>query len=173
MDVIAAKLVQDANCGEDIKAQNPIALQALSGLQNYLLYYGASCLKDRTTDIYCNISSGRVLSLGYTLAITNSSNPADAAAYYLPTIRMLSGARPSCSPCIQSLFQSYFTFASNSTLMISQTYMEAAQVVNLNCGLGFVSTSYAEKESRARRLRLPHWSVVTGIGIAMALWTSF
>jgi hypothetical protein len=53
MDVIASTIVQDDTCGQDIKAQNPLALQALTGLQNYLLYYGASCLKDNTTDIYC------------------------------------------------------------------------------------------------------------------------
>jgi hypothetical protein len=53
MDLIAAKIVLDSACGQDIRAQNPIALQALTGLQNYLLYYGASCLKDPTTNIYC------------------------------------------------------------------------------------------------------------------------
>jgi hypothetical protein len=31
MDAIAAELVQDHNCGPDIKAQNPLALQALTG----------------------------------------------------------------------------------------------------------------------------------------------
>jgi hypothetical protein len=61
MDVIAAKLVLDSNCGQDIKEQNPIALQALTGLQNYLLYYGASCLKDPSTNIYCNFFSGIML----------------------------------------------------------------------------------------------------------------
>jgi hypothetical protein len=57
--------------------------------------------------------------------------------------------------------------------MISQTYLEAAQVVNLNCGLGFVSTSYTEKESNARQLYIPHGLVVASIGITMALWTTF
>ena len=55
MDLIAAKIVSDNACGQDIRAQNPIALQALTGLQNYLLYYGASCLKDPTTNIYCTV----------------------------------------------------------------------------------------------------------------------
>jgi hypothetical protein len=61
MDLIASKIVLDSNCGEDIKDQNPIALQALTGLQNYLLYYGASCLKDPSTDIYCNPLTGIML----------------------------------------------------------------------------------------------------------------
>jgi len=55
MDYIASQIVLDSYCGQDIKAQNPIALQAISGLQNYLLYYGAGCLKDPNTGIYCTI----------------------------------------------------------------------------------------------------------------------
>lgn len=53
MDRIASKLVEDSACGQDIKAQNPLVIQALQGLQNYLLYYGAGCLKDSATNIYC------------------------------------------------------------------------------------------------------------------------
>ena len=114
-----------------------------------------------------------LLTTGYTLAITNSTNPADAAMYYLPTIRILSGARPSCSSCTQQLFNSYFTFSSNSTLGISKTYMEAAQVVNLDCGLGFASTSYAAKESSADKNGVSYlWTGVGGLGI-WALWNWF
>jgi len=53
MDAIATKLVQPDICGQDLKAQNPLVLQALTGLQNYYLYYGAGCLKDDVTNIYC------------------------------------------------------------------------------------------------------------------------
>ena len=112
--------------------------------------------------------------LGYTLAITNSTNPADAANYYLPTIRMLSGARPSCSYCTRSLFNVYYQFSSNATLQISKNYLEAAQVVNLNCGPGYVNTTYPEKlVSLASRMseKPPWWiaSVWTGV-LGMALW---
>lgn len=55
MDLIAADLVSNDACGQDIQAQNPIAMQVLTGLQNYLLYYGASCLKDPVTNIYCTL----------------------------------------------------------------------------------------------------------------------
>ena len=53
MNNIASQLAQDTNCGQDLKNQNPLVLQALTGLQNYLLYYEAGCLKDNLTDIYC------------------------------------------------------------------------------------------------------------------------
>ena len=53
MDQIATGIVQDDACGDDLKAQNPLVVQALTGLRNYLLYYAAGCLRDNTTDIYC------------------------------------------------------------------------------------------------------------------------
>jgi hypothetical protein len=53
MDSIAAQLVSNDNCGQDLQEQNPLVVAALTGLQNYYLYYGAGCLKDNATDIYC------------------------------------------------------------------------------------------------------------------------
>lgn len=53
MNSIAAGIVSDNACGEDLQAQNPLVVQALTGLQNYYLYYAAGCLRDNTTDIYC------------------------------------------------------------------------------------------------------------------------
>jgi hypothetical protein len=111
---------------------------------------------------------------GYTLAITNSSNPADAAAYFLPTIPLISGARPSCSSCMQHLFEIYYSFSSNSTLGISKNYMQAAQVVDLNCGVGFVSTSYNLVKSAALGIHGKGWSTIwMGFWIGMALWWIF
>ena len=56
MDSIAAQLVSNDNCGQDLQKQNPLVVSALTGLQNYLLYYGAGCLKDNATNIYCTSS---------------------------------------------------------------------------------------------------------------------
>lgn len=61
MDALATKLVQSDVCGEDLKAQNPLVLQALTGFQNYNLYYGAGCLKDNATDIYCTSPGPTIL----------------------------------------------------------------------------------------------------------------
>ena len=116
-----------------------------------------------------------LLILGYTLAITNSTNPADAATYYLPTIPLISGARPSCDYCTQQLFAVYNTFSSNTTLQISKNYYQAAQVVDLNCGVDFVSLSHANKMSGVCRGRvLPGWTtVVVGSVALLALWVLF
>lgn len=106
---------------------------------------------------------------GYTLAITNSTNPADAAAYYLPTIPLISGARPSCSDCTQQLFGVYETFSTNQTLEISKNYFQAAQVVDLNCGEGFVSLGKDNTSASWRIHVLPVWITMV-IGIGLALW---
>jgi hypothetical protein len=57
MDRIASQIVQNDACGQDIEEENPLALEALEGIRNYLLYYGAGCLKDNTTNIYCTALS--------------------------------------------------------------------------------------------------------------------
>lgn len=111
---------------------------------------------------------------GYTLAITNDTNPADAASFYLPAIQLVSGARPSCSFCTKSLFSVYDQFAANTTLEISSTYTQAAEIVNLNCGPGFVNTTYSENQASwaGRRIVTPPWwgtLVLTG-ALGMALW---
>jgi len=105
---------------------------------------------------------------GYTLAITNSTNPADAAAFYLPTIPLISGARPSCSDCTQQLFGVYDKFSTNQTLEISKNYMQAAQVVDLNCGEGFVSLGKGIASASWQVHVHPVW--ITMMGIGLALW---
>lgn len=113
--------------------------------------------------------------LGYTLAITNSSNPADAAAYYLPTIPLVSGARPSCDYCTQQLFDVYYTFSSNTTLQISKNYLQAAQVVDLNCGVDYVELNQKNKASGACREQvLPvRMTMMMGGVTLLALWVVF
>ena len=171
MDSIAAQLVSNDHCGQDLQKQNPLVVSALTGLQNYLLYYGAGCLKDNATDIYCTFPMISLLTSGYTLAITNSTNSADTAVYYLPTLSLISGAQPSCSYCNQQLFDIYDTFSSNSTLGISKNYLQAAEVVDSNCGAGFVSTTKA-KTSGTWRVHVNSLLTMTLVGgwVGMALW---
>jgi hypothetical protein len=105
---------------------------------------------------------------GYTLAITNSTNPADAAAYYLPTIPLISGARPTCDECTQDLFGIYNIFSSNKTLDISKNYLQAAQVVDLTCGAGFVSLGKQIVSGGIRILVGGTWVwSLAGLGLAL------
>jgi hypothetical protein len=168
MDSIASKLVSTNNCGEDLKLQNPLVIQALQGLQNYKLYYGAGCLKDSATDVYC-IAHMKNIKIGYVLAITNSTNPADVDTYYLPTIPFVSGARPSCTFCTQQLFEIYYTFSSNSTLVISKNYEQAAETVDLSCGTDFVNAT-TRKTSDSVRVVVGNWSVLVWGWTALMVW---
>jgi hypothetical protein len=170
MDYYASQIVETTNCGLDYQAGNPTVFAAVTGLQNYLLYYEAGCLRNNQTNTYCMPPCWPRDSdkTGYTLAITNSTNPADAAAYYLPTIPLISGARPTCDECTQDLFEIYDIFSSNKTLDISQNYLQAAQVVDLTCGAGFVSLG---KEIVSRGIRILAdgkwvWSLA-GLGLAL------
>ena len=72
MDYYASQLVQNTNCGLDYEAGNPTVVAALSGLQNYLLYYEAGCLRDNSTDTYCIVPIDRCTSpLTYRLQPSN------------------------------------------------------------------------------------------------------
>jgi hypothetical protein len=53
MDYYASQIVENTNCGLDYEAGNPTVVAALTGLQNYLIYYEAGCLRDNSTNIYC------------------------------------------------------------------------------------------------------------------------
>lgn len=53
MDYYASALIENTNCGLDYEAGHPTVVAALQGLQNYLLYYEAGCLRDNTTATYC------------------------------------------------------------------------------------------------------------------------
>jgi hypothetical protein len=76
---------------------------------------------------------------------------------------MVSGARPSCTSCTRELFEVYYNFASNSSLEISKNYPDAAEVLNLDCGVNFVSTSVSLKDSGGGR---------RGVGwMMMVVWT--
>jgi hypothetical protein len=172
MDYYASQIVETTNCGLDYEAGNPTVVAAVTGLQNYLLYYEAGCLRDNQTNTYCIPPQPFLLwiltRVGYTLAITNSTNPADAAAYYLPTIPLISGARPTCDECTQDLFGIYDIFSSNKTLDISKNYLQAAQVVDLTCGAGFVSVG-RQVVSRGIRMLADEkwvWSLV-GLGLTL------
>ena len=170
MDYYASQIVETANCGLDYQAGNPTVVAAVVGLQNYLLYYEAGCLRDNQTDTYCKSLSRPSGSheAGYTLAITNSTNPADAAAYYLPTIPLISGARPTCDECTQNLFAIYNIFSSNKTLEISNNYLQAAQVVDLTCGVGFVSLGKQVVSQGLRTLTGGKWLwSLAGLGLGL------
>ena len=57
---------------------------------------------------------------------------------------MPGGARPTCNSCLQTTMNAFWTYTSNSTQPISQTYAQAAGVVNIQCGPNFVNATVAK-----------------------------
>lgn len=68
----------------------------------------------------------------------------------------------------------YYTFSSNTTLLISKNYAQAAQVVDLNCGVDYVELSHDNVSGACRGHVLPGWmTMVVGGVTLLALWVVF
>ena len=129
MSSLAQQLKQDSNCGEDYRRQNPMVRQAYNGLVAYSPLYQASCLKDNKTNHYCFVD-----------AVTNMSNPSNSYVYYLPLgMPLPSGSVMTCSGCLKETMGIFNTIAGNKSQPINTDYSQAAQMINLGCGPGFVN----------------------------------
>lgn len=104
---------------------------AYIGLIAYKPLYQASCLKDPVTSSYC-----------FGDAITNATSPEDSYVYYLPLNDTLpGGAQPTCSTCLQNTMAVFSANAANRTQPVANTYIDAAKLININCGPGFVNAT--------------------------------
>lgn len=131
MASLAFQLVQDANCGQDYRNQNPLVTQAHTGLVSYEALYRATCLKSSTTGNYC-----------FADAISNTSNPADPYPYYTALGTNLPAAsRPTCDQCLQDAMAIFAGYAANRNQPVSTTYMSTAQQIALGCGPSFVNST--------------------------------
>ena len=154
MAKLASELLQDANCGQDYRQQNPLVLQAYNGLVAYEPVYRATCLKSSDTGDYC-----------FTDASTNSSNSADFYPYYTAVgLSLPTTANPTCSQCLKDLMGIFAGYATSTIQPLSRTYLGSAQQVDKGCGSGFVSTDVkvgSVSANAAGRSLLPClWTVV-------------
>lgn len=134
MSSLASILIEDRACASDISSGNPLVEQALLGLKAYEPLYTASCLKDPTTSAYC-----------FAEAITNSSNPTDSYIYFLPlNVSLVGGSQPTCDSCLQDTMAVFESASSDRSSALVDTYVLAAQQINVNCGPQFVNTSLAQ-----------------------------
>lgn len=130
MSSIASQLISVDNCGSDYAQQNPLVMQAYSGLKAYEPVYQATCLKDKTTDKYC-----------FTEAMTKSSNTDDSYPYYTAVgLALPVGSRPTCNTCLQQTMQIFSGYAVQKDQPLSQTYLNCAVQVNSGCGQTFANT---------------------------------
>ncbi|TGO10701.1 hypothetical protein BPAE_0998g00010 [Botrytis paeoniae] len=140
MSSIASNITSTTACSVDLLAANPLVTQARLGLLAYSTLYTASCLKDPSNGAYC-----------YAQAVTNSSSPTDSYIYYLPLNTSLpGGSQPTCNQCLKNTMAIFESAGAVRTSAIAGTYAQAAGMVNVQCGPGFVNAS------------LPAAAVVTG-----------
>jgi hypothetical protein len=126
----ANKIKQQENCGADYAAQNPLVQQAYNGLSAYVVAFQAGCQKDESGD-YC-----------FANAITNVSSIADSYPYFLPLgMPLTPGTRPSCSACLKNTMQVFAVGARNSSQLISKTYSQAAEQLNMACGVDWLQVN--------------------------------
>lgn len=129
---LATELSTEA-CKNDLSLENPVATQAYNGLVAYDTLYAASCLTSSTTGNYC-----------YAEAVSNSSAPTSSYVYYLPLgMSLPGGARPACTECLKDTMSVFAAAADNRQSGFRNNYAQAAQVVDLTCGPGFVEAGVA------------------------------
>jgi len=131
MASLATQLIQDSNCGQEYRNQNPLVTQAHAGLISFEPLYRATCVKSRETGNYC-----------FADAITNTTNPSDSYPYYTALGTDLPAAsRPTCNKCLQDTMDSFAGYAANRDQPVSRTYTSTAQQINLGCGPNFVNAT--------------------------------
>ncbi|KAI1154671.1 hypothetical protein F4825DRAFT_153591 [Nemania diffusa] len=132
---LASSLIDDSNCGREYERQNALVVLAYKGMKTYETVYRATCLtdKDSNSSSYC-----------FANAITNASTASNSYLYYLPFNSSLpSNAVPACGSCTQQTMQIYQAATSDRKADISNTYLSAADQINMNCGSNFINTTLA------------------------------
>ncbi|GAM37795.1 hypothetical protein TCE0_033r08019 [Talaromyces pinophilus] len=131
MTNLAANLTSNNNCGADYKLGNPTVTQAYDGMVSYEPIAKAVCLEDPSTHEYC-----------FTEAATNSTNISGYALYLLPLGNSLpGGSRPACNQCTQATMAVFKDSAVVKGNPLVQTYIPAAQTINIGCGPNFVNAT--------------------------------
>lgn len=131
MTNLAANLTSNDNCGADYKLGNPTVTQAYDGMVSYESIAKAACLEDPSTHEYC-----------FTEAATNSTNISGYALYLLPLGNALpGGSRPECNQCTQATMAVFKDSAVVKGNPLVQTYIPAAQTINIGCGPNFVNAT--------------------------------
>jgi hypothetical protein len=160
MSDLASKIIDDA-CGQDYHNENPIVQQARNGLVAYEPLYRAGCLKNDNTGNFC-----------FADAITNTSSASDAYPYYLPLgIALPAASRPTCNQCLQNTMNIFASAAVDKNQPLAQTYVLAAQQIDLGCGPTFVNSTVpvATVGSSAPRYILS-WSSIRLSAVGPRLW---
>ncbi|KIW65014.1 hypothetical protein PV04_07306 [Phialophora macrospora] len=151
---LATQLIDDANCGQDYRQQNPLVVQAYAGLVAYEPVYRATCLRDENGDTssnsYCFVeavtntntnSDGDSTSSSNSTSSSSTGNSADFYPYYTAIgLSMPQTASPSCTQCLKETMRIFASYAENAVQPLAKTYLPCAVQVDKTCGSVFVST---------------------------------
>lgn len=143
---IARQLTQDAHCGADFRARQPLVIQAYNGLLGYEAIATTSCLKtssyNSTSDDPSADNDAKDAQYCFTAALTNKANPSDPFPYYTAIgMTLPSVAKPTCNGCLKSAMDTFAKWAVKSEQPLSMTYMSCAQIVNGDCGVDFADVN--------------------------------
>lgn len=154
----AQQIKASSTCGPDLSRRNPLVVQALAGFQNYDMLYKAGCLRNNVTDQYCFAEAAA------------QSTASELYFWYLPEGTGLpSGTVTSCESCTQDLMDIYADYATNSTLLISQTYASARTLAVGDCGPTFANyVAPVSAASSSRGASTVAWAMALGL---VGWWT--
>ncbi|KAI1393925.1 uncharacterized protein F4822DRAFT_386397 [Hypoxylon trugodes] len=131
LDDLADKLISNDNCGQDYGKRNPVVTQAYTGMKAYEEIYGAGCLTNPDTSAYCFVN-----------AVTNLTTSSNIYLYLLPLNSTLpESAVPACDSCTSETMKIYQSASANRKKLIANTYVQAAQQIDSECGANFVSAA--------------------------------
>ncbi|PGH23257.1 hypothetical protein AJ80_02673 [Polytolypa hystricis UAMH7299] len=171
MSHFAGEMVKEETCAGDLKAENPLLVQAQNGLLAYQAVFNSTCLKSPDTTNYC-----------FADAVTNTSSVENPYVYYLGIgMPLPASSHPTCNSCLQATMKSYSQAAKRKNQPITKTYGDAAQQINILCGPSFVPTVAVGSENSGMTTRLiarskPDLSLVVGyvlffsVGIPLFSW---
>ncbi|KAI2468557.1 hypothetical protein F4781DRAFT_263927 [Annulohypoxylon bovei var. microspora] len=163
LDDLAEKLKSDDNCGEDYDKQNAVVIQAYMGMKAYEEVYGATCLTNPDTSAYCFVN-----------AVTNLTTASNVYLYNLPFNSSLpESALPACDSCTSETMKIYQSAAADRTKWIANTYVQAAQQVDSECGANFVSTVLPEalpESAATSAAQAPSLLILSLLFVALSRW---
>jgi hypothetical protein len=140
--------------------------QAYAGLITYDVLYRASCLKNNPDPQATGQNNNNYC---FANAITNTSNPTDSYIYYLPLgIPLPPGSLPTCSGCLKDTMALFATAASNKSQPLNLDYVDAATMVDRDCGPNFVNATM-NADSSSARAKLSRNSLLVAIIAAMVV----
>ena len=156
MKTFADDLIAQGNCQNDYLRQNPLVMQAYSGLQAYEPLYQATCFKDASTDNYCFVEA-------------MESNTADDSYPYYTAVGMAlpQGSEPQCTPCLKQTMDIFSGYAVQKEQPLSETYLGCAAQVNTRCGESFASTQVIAVSKVANTNRSSKLAATSSLGLLL------